>query len=196
MLGLNFGYPISEYSNIFFDIGIDALLYRYLRLGLQVQNPVVLWPGTERPFEGRFVSNQNGQIQVQPSLKVNDAEGTPVNYTATVPVTVLFNARYRFDGVLQNFPGLYGISRFEYVANGRTPGFQLGVQKFFNDAAYAGLGGRLGGAGSLVYFEGGLNPLDGFILTAQLGISPLGQGLPVQGLGWLGLAQLGLAYRF
>lgn len=25
MLGLNFGYPISEYSNIFFDIGVDAL---------------------------------------------------------------------------------------------------------------------------------------------------------------------------
>lgn len=178
------------------DVGIDALLYRYLRLGLQVQNPVVLWPGTERPFEGRFVRSQNGQIQVQPSLNVSDAEGTPVNYTATVPVTVLFNARYRFDGVLQNFPGLYGISRFEYVANGRTPAVQLGLQKFFNDTAYAGLGGRLGGVGSLVYLEGGLNPLDGFILNAQLGISPAGQGLPIQGLGWLGLAQLGLAYRF
>ena len=178
------------------DVGIDALLYRYLRLGVQVQNPVVLWPGTERPFEGRFVRSQNGQIQVQPSLNVDDAEGTPVNYTATVPVTVLLNARYRFDGVLQNFPGLYGISRFEYVANGRTPAVQLGVQKFFNDTAYAGLGGRLGGVGSLVYFEGGLNPIDGFVLNAQLGVSPAGQGLPVQGMGWLGLAQLGLAYRF
>lgn len=178
------------------DIGIDALIYRYLRLGLQVQNPVVLWPGTERPFEGRFVRNQNGQVQVQPTLDVDDTQGKSVNYTATVPVTVLLNARYRFDGLLPNAPGLYALSRFEYVANGRNPAFQLGVQKFFNDAFYTGIGGRLGGTGSLVYFEGGLNPLDGFILNAQLGISPAGQGLPVRGMGWLGLAQLGMAYRF
>ncbi len=178
------------------DVGIDALLYRYLRLGLQIQNPLVLWPGTERPFEGRLVRSENGQVQVQPTLQVDDTQETAVNYTATVPLTVLFNARYRFDGMLKNFPGLYALSRFEYVNNGRTPAFQLGVQKFFNDAFYTGVGGRLGGVGSLVYFEGGLNPIDGFILNAQLGISPTGQGLPVQGMGWLGLAQLGLAYRF
>ncbi len=178
------------------DIGIDALLYRYFRIGLQVQNPLVLWPGTERPFEGRIVRNQNGQVQVQPSLNVDDEEGKSVNYTATVPLTVLLNARYRFDGVLQNFPGLYATSRFEYVANGRTPAFQLGFQKFFNEFAYAGLGGRLGGVGSMMYFEAGSNPIEGFIVNAQLGINPTGQGLPVQGLGWLGLAQLGLAYRF
>ena len=178
------------------DVGIDALLYRYLRLGLQVQNPLVLWPGTERPFEGRLVRSENGQVQVQPTLQVDDTQETAVNYTATVPLTVLFNARYRFDGMLKNFPGLYALSRFEYVNNGRNPAFQLGVQKFFNDAFYTGVGGRLGGVGSLVYFEGGLNPIDGFILNAQLGISPTGQGLPVQGMGWLGLAQLGLAYRF
>ncbi len=178
------------------DFGIDAILYRYLRLGLQLQNPLVLWPGSERPFEGRFVRNQNGQTTIQPSVNVDDSEAKNVNYTATVPFSVLMNARYRFDGVLPQFTDFYGLANLELITNGRTPALTLGLQKFFNDYAYAGLGGRVGGISSMVYLEAGLNPLSGFGLDAQLGISPTGQGLPVQGLDWLSVARLGMSYRF
>lgn len=178
------------------DLGIDAILYRYLRLGLQLQNPLVLWPGSERPFEGRLVRNQNGQTTIQPTVNVDDSQAKNVNYTATVPFSVLMNARYRFDGVLPQFTDFYGLANLEVITNGRTPALTLGLQKFFNDYAYAGLGGRVGGISSMVYLEAGLNPLSGFGLDAQLGISPTGQGLPVQGLDWLSVARLGLSYRF
>lgn len=59
-----------------------------------------------------------------------------------------------------------------------------------------GLGGRVGGISSLVYIETGLRPIQGFGLDFQLGISPLGNGLPAQGLGWLGMGQLGLYWQF
>lgn len=178
------------------DLGVDAILYRYLRLGLQLQNPLVLWPGSERPFEGRFVRTQNGQTTIQPSVNVNDSVAKDVNYTATVPFSVLMNARYRFDGILPQFTDFYGLANLELITNGRTPALTLGLQKFFNDYAYAGLGGRVGGISSMVYLEAGLNPLSGFGLDAELGISPTGQGLPVQGLDWLSVARLGLSYRF
>lgn len=178
------------------DLGIDAVFYRNLRLGLLLQNPLVLWQGTERPFEGRLISGQGSRISFEPSLNIDDSQAKKVNYNATVPLTALLNAQYRFDDLLPNFPGLYGHGQFEYVANGRTPALTIGVQKQWDPIGYAGLSGRLGGISSLLILEAGLRPLQGFGLDFQLGISPLGQGVPFQGFGWLGASRLGLYWQF
>lgn len=178
------------------DFGIDAVLWRQLRLGLTLQNPIVVWQGTERPFEGRLINGSGNQIAFEPALTIDDTQSKKVAYNATVPLTVLASAQYRFDDVLPSFPGLYANGLFEFVNNGRTPALTLGVQKQWDPLGYVGLGGRIGGISSLVYLETGLRPLQGFGLDFQLGISPLGTGLPVQGLGWLGMGKLGLYWQF
>lgn len=178
------------------DFGVDAILYKQLRLGLLLQNPIVLWQGTERPFEGRLITTQGNRIRLQPTLDVDDEGAKKVNYTATVPLSVLLNAQYRFDDLLPRFPGLYAHGQFEYVNNGRTPALTLGLQKQWDPIGYLGLGSRLGGISPLLFLEGGLRPLQGFGLDFQLGISPTGQGLPTQGFSWLGMSRLGMYYQF
>lgn len=178
------------------DLGVDAVLWRQLRLGLLLQNPLVLWQGTERPFEGKLVQSNGNQLSFQPSLTVDDAQAKKVNYNATVPFAVLFNAQYRFDDLLPTFPGLYATGMFEYVANDRTPALTLGVQKQWDPIGYAGLGTRVGGISSLFYIEAGLRPIQGFGLDFQLGFTPGDTGVPAPGLGWLGLGKLGLFWQF
>lgn len=184
------------------DFGVDAQLFDHLRLGLMLQNPLVLWQGTERPFSGSLQRGPGGNLALSPTLTVDDAAARSVNYTATVPFSVLLSGRYRFDALLPNFQGLYGHSLVEVVTNGRQPAWVLGLQKYFADYFYVGAGGRVGGVGHLFYLEGGLNPvpsgspLSGFGLDLQLGFSPTGSGLPLDGLSWLGMSRLGLSYRF
>jgi hypothetical protein len=184
------------------DFGLDAQLFDHLRLGLMLQNPLVLWQGTERPFSGSLQRGPGGNLALSPTLTVDDAAARSVNYTATVPFSVLLSGRYRFDALLPDFQGLYGHTLVEVVTNGRQPAWVLGLQKYFADYFYVGAGGRVGGVGHLFYLEGGLNPipsgspLSGFGLDLQLGFSPTGSGLPLDGLSWLGMSRLGLSYRF
>lgn len=178
------------------DLGIDAVLWRQLRLGLLLQNPLVLWQGTERPFEARLIQSSNNQVSFQPALTIDDSQAKKVAYNATVPLTVLLNAQYRFDDLLPTFPGLYANGQFEYVANDRTPALTLGVQKQWDPIGYAGVGTRLGGIASLFFVEAGLRPIQGFGLDFQLGLAPGGNGLPAPGFDWLGLAKLGLYWQF
>lgn len=178
------------------DFGLDALLFKHLRLGLMLQNPVVLWPGTETPFEAA-IKQVSGQTALQPDLIFDNAKQKAVNYNASVPFSILLNGRYRFDDLLpEAWSGFYAHSMLEFVFNGRKPAFMLGARKMFDEYFYLGLGGRAGGLGSLLYFETGVNPLHGFALDLQVGISPTGNGLPAQNMGWLGMTRLGLAYRF
>jgi hypothetical protein len=174
------------------DLGVNAILFRNLHLNLTLQNPVVVWQGTERPFEARVASSTG---QLQPSLAFQDDQAKSVNYNATVPFAVLFNGRYNLDEVLPNFQGLYLNGRFEYVNNGRNPGLTLGLQKQFGNA-YAGLGGRLGGISSMIYGEAGLRLASNFGLDLQLGVSPAGTGIPAPGMSWLNSALLGMYLQF
>lgn len=179
------------------DFGVDALLYKNLRLGLMLQNPIVLWPATETPFEASMVQNQNGQALLQPDLLFDSANAKSVNYNGSVPLSILMTGRYRFDDLLPaTWEGLYVNSMLEFVFNGRKPAFVLGARKMFGDLFYCGLGGRVGGLSNLLYLETGLNPLEGFGMDLQLGISPTGNGLPAQNMSWLGMGRLGLSYRF
>lgn len=63
------------------DFGVDAVLWRQLRLGLTLQNPIVFWQGTERPFEGRLISGQGSQISFSPSLTIDDTQAKKVPIT-------------------------------------------------------------------------------------------------------------------
>jgi len=138
-----------------------------------------------------------GQSTLQPDLIFDNNNQKSVNYNGSVPFSILFNGRYRFDDLLpEQMSGLYAHSMLEFVFNGRNPAFTLGARKMFSELFYLGLGGRAGGLGPLVYFETGVNPLHGFALDVQLGISPTGNGLPAQNMSWLGMGRLGLAYRF
>ncbi|PIQ26770.1 hypothetical protein COW36_00545 [bacterium (Candidatus Blackallbacteria) CG17_big_fil_post_rev_8_21_14_2_50_48_46] len=174
------------------DLGVSATLYRNLKLNLLLQNPVVVWQGTERPFEARFA---NAQGQMQPSLNFLDDQAKSVNYNATVPMALLMNGQYSFDELLPHFSGLIGKGQFEFVNNGRTPALTLGVQKQFGPA-YAGLGGRIGGITSMLYGEAGLRLAGNFGLDFQLGVSPTGTGIPAPGMSWLNSALLGLYLQF
>lgn len=40
------------------DLGLDAIFYRHLRVGLQIQNPLVLWQGTERPLKPHWYAHR------------------------------------------------------------------------------------------------------------------------------------------
>jgi uncharacterized protein YoxC len=174
------------------DLGVHARLFKHLKLDLHLQNPVVVWQGTERPFEGRLV-NATGQIQ--PTLNFLDNQSKKVNYNATVPLALLLRSQYSFDGVLPEFQGLNAHGQFEFVNNGRTPGLTLGLQKQFGPA-YAGLGGRLGGISSMLYGEAGLRLAGNFGLDLQLGVAPAGTGVPVPGVSWLNSAVLGMYLQF
>lgn len=119
-----------------------------------------------------------------------------MGYNATVPLAVLLTGQYRFDELLPAFPGLTVNSLMEFVANGRTPGWTLGLQKSLGTLGYAGLGGRLGGISSMLYLETGLRPIQGLGLDLQLGISPTGNGVPAPGLDWLTLGRVALNWQF
>lgn len=175
------------------DLGINAILYRNLRLNLMLQNPLVLWQGTERPFEAKL-ANSNGN-QLQPSLSFQDDQAKSVNYNATVPLAVLLNGRYSFDELLPQFPGLSLNGMFEFVNNGRTPALTLGVQKQVG-LGYFGIGGRAGGITSMLYGEAGLRLAGNFGLDLQLGVSPVGTGIPAPGMSWLNSAILGMYLQF
>lgn len=174
------------------DLGVNAVLFRNLHLNLWLQNPIVAWQGTERPFEIRLADSTG---QLRPNLNFQDNQAKTVNYNATVPFAVFLNGRYSFDELLPNFQGLSANSQFEFVNNGRTPALTLGVQKQFGPA-YAGLGGRLGGITSMLYGEAGLRLAGNFGLDLQVGISPTGTGIPVPGSSWLNSALLGMYLQF
>ncbi|MGV3525912.1 MAG: hypothetical protein ACO1RX_16935 [Candidatus Sericytochromatia bacterium] len=178
------------------DLGLDAIFYRHLRLGLQIQNPLVFWQGTERPFEATLVRTQSGSTVFQPTLTPTEGEAKRVGYNATVPLAVLLTGQYRFDELLPAFPGLTANSLMEFVANGRTPGWTLGLQKSLGTLGYVGLGGRMGGISSMLYLETGLRPIQGLGLDLQLGISPVGNGVPAPGLDWLSLGRVALNWQF
>lgn len=174
------------------DFGINAILFRNLHLNLWLQNPIVAWQGTERPFEIRL-TDSNGQIR--PHLNIQDNLSKTVNYTATVPFAFFLNGRYGFDELLPNFKGLSVNGQFEFVNNGRTPALTLGMQKQFGPV-YAGIGGRLGGITSMLYGEAGLRLAGNFGLDLQIGISPGGTGIPLPGANWLNSTLLGMYLQF
>lgn len=175
------------------DLGINAILYRNLRLNLSLQNPLVLWQGTERPFEARMANSTSGQPQ--PSLNFQDDQAKSVNYNATVPLALLLNGSYSFDELLPQFQGLSLNGMFEFVNNGRTPALTLGLQKQVG-MGYFGVGGRAGGITSMIYGEAGLRLLGNFGLDLQLGVSPAGTGIPAPGMSWLNSAIVGMYLQF
>jgi uncharacterized protein YoxC len=167
------------------DLGAEAVIMKNLRLGLLLQNPVVLWQGTEKPFE----------VDINGKLTIHDDQAKSVNYTAGTPFSVLLSGQYGFDELLPEFPGLTVNGLFEFVANGRTPGLSISAQKQFGPG-YVGLGGRLGGITSSIFLQAGLRTTGMFGLDFLLGIAPGGTGIPAQGLSALSTGGLNFYLLF
>ena len=161
------------------DLGVDAvLLNQSLWVGLLLQNPVVLWPATERPFS----------VGVTGQFNVDDTKATPSNYNASEPFAALVAARYSFDQILPSFPGLSVMGSFEFVANNRTPALTLAAQKHFGAIPlYVGLGTRLGGITTIIFGQLGLQTAGPFGLELSVGVSPTLSG---------GAANLGMYLQF
>lgn len=176
------------------DLGVQATLFHNLNLGLLLQNPVVLWPGSQRPVSLGFAATADGK-GITPKFTVDDTKMISANYNQSEPFAALLSANYSFDQVMKDFPGLSVNGSFEYVGNGRQPALNLGVQKQFG-VAYAGLGGRVGGISPLVYLQGGLRTAGNYGLDLSLGFVPTGTGIPAPGMGWLGLVNLGMYLQY